>query len=297
MADVGETAVIALFDGDAALLRPFLARAAHATVLVLSPEDDEARRIVHEARFDGVPVFTLEHPRRPRRSQFYGELAASAAHLLAAAWIVPLRLDETFAAAEDPAQRGGLRGEALRALVTEDPLEAAGDLRAVIRTVTLPGPAHKEVQAVRLRTGCARSVLLPLHAPPGSREVRIEIAGLGPAILDADALRLFRSGTLPRSVPLAEAPNWLRVAGHAAQAAAALRAPLPTGAVVLNVDLEMLEAQTGAAWDALEIRIRARAVHADQLLTTDALGVMSAEFRDPWSVTDELAALAASQRV
>jgi hypothetical protein len=283
-------AVVVAFDGRTDALRAFLRRRERETMILLAPEDDDARRLVHAASFDGgVPVHPVERPARVTGARALQDVASAAAHALRARWIVPLDLDQAFARHEPLAGRFAFDGDVLRRSPPPAPAEPGGDLRVVVRTTTLPGPAHKEHLALRLRPGLARSVLVPLHVPMYTSHIRLRFDGLGAALVEADALRAFRRAAPTREIDVSVLPAFVRVAGFAALPAPPLRALCADGALELIVDIARLW-HDGVA-DALELRVAATPLDGAGALSSAALDRLSAAHRDPWSAASAVGAL------
>lgn len=263
------------------MLEGFVRRAAHDSMILLVPEHDDARRLVHEMRCAGSPVHVVERPEPLPEALALHEVAVIAAHYLRARWIVPLRLDEVLSSSDDLAARA-LDGDALRREEPATPPARREDRRAVLRTTTLPGPAHKEHIAAILRPGVARSIVVPLHVPMYTTAIRLTLENLGCALVEIDALRIFRPGAAPVEVDPLDLTAVLRVGGPAMLTPAPpLQVFAVNGDMELWVDVERL--WRSGVCDALELRVTATPVSPDRALSSAMLDALGAAYRDPWA--------------
>ena len=270
-----------VFDGCTEALHAVVREADHEVLVLLSPEHDEARRLLHGLRFAGFRVHLVEWPVELAEAPALRAVARVAAHYLRARWIVPLRLVEAKSScAERDEER--LDGDVLRA---EPPLTyspRAGDRRVAVRTTTVPGPAHKERVAIVMRPGSPRSVFLPLHVPKDTTAIRVGFEGLGCVRVRIDAVRVFRDGVAgPLDIEPSELSSVIRIVGPAM-----LPFACPLGALALDGVFELI-LDIGTLWQggpcaAVELRLTAMPLAPQRALASATLAEHVSSFCDPW---------------
>ena len=183
-----------------------------------------------------------------------------------------------------------MSGDAIRARgpLVETRAVADETHRAVLRTTTVPGPAHKEHIAFVALPGRARSVFVPLHGLFAAREIRLTLDVFGSAIIDVDAVRLFRHGDVPLSVQGGALASLLRVEGgaHAGSRRTGLSLRALAGPVEMTLDAAV--ARSHGSVDAIELRITVNPLD-DDVLGNAALARVTAPYREPWSAAAALA--------
>jgi hypothetical protein len=282
---------VTVFDGRTEALHAVVREANHEVLVLLSPEHDEARRLLHGLRFAGFGVHLVEWPVELAEAPALREVARVAAHYLRARWIVPLRLGEAKSSrAERDEER--LDGDVLRA---EPPLTyspRAGDRRVVVRTTTVPGPAHKEHVVIVMRPGSPRSVFLPLHVPMDTTAVRVAFEGLGCVRVRIDAVRVFRHGVAgPVDIEPSELSSVIRIVGPAM-----LPFARPLGVLALDGVFELI-LDIGALWQdgpcaAVELRMTATPLAPQRALASATLAEHVSNFCDPWFEAGDATGLA-----
>lgn len=277
-----------VFDGCTEALHAVVRGANHEVLVLLSPEHDEARRLLHALRFAGVGVHVVEWPVELAEAPGLREVARIGAHYLQARWIVPLRLGESKSSrAERHEER--LDGDALRAEPQLAYSPRAGDRRAVVRTTTVPGPAHKEHVVIVMRPGSPRSVFLPLHVPGDTTAVRVAFEGLGCVRARIDAVRVFRHGVAaPVEIEPPELSSIMRIVGPAM-----LPFARPLGALALDgvfeLTLDIGKLRQDGPCAALELRVTATPFAPQRALASATLAEHVSNFCDPWFEADAAA--------
>ena len=298
-------AVVTSYDGRLELVDAFVRRTPCEILMALWPEDDDARRLLHALRHEGHRVHVVEAIGSPDDG-VENQLVWMAAHYLQATWIVRLALDEvlhlsapdgtsgddvtTVAHALQPGQGAVSSGDAIRARGPFVETRAVADEkhRAVLRTTTVPGPAHKEHIAFVALPGRARSVFVPLHGLSGARDIRLTLDVFCNAIVDVDAVRLFRHGDVPLSVQGGSLASLLRVeaGAHAGSRRTGLSLRALAGPVEMTLDA--VAARSDGSPHAIELRITVNPLE-DDVLGNAALARVTAPYREPWSAAAALA--------
>jgi hypothetical protein len=297
--------VVTSYDGRLELVDAFVRRTAGEMLIALWPEDDDARRMLHALAHEGYRVHVVEAI-GSRDDRIENQLVWMAAHHLQSTWIVRLALDEvlhlsapdrtsddgvtTVAHASQPGHGAILSGDAIRA---RGPLVETGEVadekhRGLLRTTTVPGPAHKEHIAFIALPGRARSVFVPLHGLSVAREIRLTLDVLGCALVDVDAVRLFRHGDVPLSVQGGTLASLLRVVGGAHGGSRRTGLSLRALAGPVEMTLDAAAARFHGSPDAIELRITVNPLD-DDVLGNAALARVTAPYREPWSAAAVLA--------
>ena len=280
-----------VYDGRTEALHAVVREANHEVLVLLSPEHDEARRLLHALRFAGFGVHLVEWPVELAEEPGLREVARVGAHYLQARWIVPLRLSEAKSSpAEQDEER--LDGDVLRA---EAPLAYSprdGDRRVVVRTTTVPGPAHKEHVAIVMRPGSPRSVFLPLHVATDTMAVRVAFEGLGCVRVRIDAVRVFHHGVAePVDIEPPELSKIIRIAGPAM-----LPFAYPLGALALDGVFELIldigTLRRDGPGAAVELRVTATPLAPQRALASATLAEHVSNFCDPWFAAGDATSLA-----
>jgi hypothetical protein len=280
--------VVTSYDGRLELLDAFVRQTAGEILIAVWPEDDDARRMLHALAHEGRRVHVVEAI-GSRDDGIENQLVWMAAHFLQATWIVRLALDEVLHTLQ-PGQGTALSGNAIRArgpLVEKRP-DADERHRAVLRTTTVPGPAHKEHIAFVALPGRARSVFVPLHGLVAAREIRLTLDVFGSAIIDVDAVRLFRQGDVPLSLQGGPLASLLRVEGGAHAGSRRTGLSLRSLAGPVEMTLDAAAARSHGSADAIELRITVNPLD-DDVLGNAALARVTAPYREPWRAAAALA--------
>ena len=291
-----EIAVVTAFDGRSDLVEAFVRRSTHEQVILLSPEDDDARRILHALRYEGCRIHIAERSSRLTESHAYDELIGIAAHFLRARWILRLSLDEILCGEpvvdvtteapvalvrrdDTPVLRELVDGELVRAA----PPRAAPDgpasavVRQIVRTAAYPGPAHKAFVAFDALPGRSRSVFVPLYGAADAAEIALTLESPGPAEVDIDTVRFFGDNgrTPPIAIGVVECAAVLRVEGVPGPPMPGLMRNLRTvtGHLLLIVDAAALRVL--GQFDALELTITINPLRQANLLTSAALNAIT----------------------
>ena len=280
--------VVTSYDGRLELLDAFVRRTAAEILIAVWPEDDDARRMLHALAHEGYRLHILEAI-GSRDDGIENQLVWMAAHFLQATWIVRLALDEVLHTLQ-AGQGAVLSGKAIRARgpLVETRAVADEKHRAVLRTTTVPGPAHKEHIAFVALPRRARSVFVPLHGLFAAREIRLTLDVFGSAIVDVDAVRLFRHGDVPLSVQGGSLASLLRVEGGAHAGSRRTGLSLRALAGPVEMTLDAATARSHGSADAIELRITVNPL-ADDVLGNAALARVTAPYREPWSAAAALA--------
>ena len=289
---MGAIAVVTSYDGRLELLDGFVRRTPGEILIAIWPEDDDARRMLHALRHEGHRVHVVEAT-GARDDRTENQLVWIAAHHLQSTWIVRLAMDEVLqmsAAAHglQPGHGTVWSGDAIRARgpLVQTPV-ADDKLRAVLRTTTVPGPAHKEHIAFVALPGRARSVFVPLHGVSVAREIRLTLDVFGSAIVDVDAVLLLRPGVLPLPVHGSALAALLRVDGGAHAGSSRTGVSLRALGGPVEMTLDAAAARSYGSPDAIELRMTVNPLEAD-VLGNAAFARVTAPYREPWSAAAAL---------
>lgn len=145
----------------------------------------------------------------------------------------------------------------------------------------LPGPSHNEVANVTVWPDRARSAYMPVHIPPLSRALRIELASVTPALITLAGVTFFAADGKAYYVAPRELPAIARITngfpfGHARDS---LKVAVPAAPLTLTFDLENSEIRRATS---VEICMSITTVSRDKVYEVPSPDDALECYREPW---------------